>query len=460
MDSGSKTNNAYVDGKVKLSEKIGYSLGGSAGGNFIYVTIASFATLYYTSSLGISAAVVGTMMLLARLLDGASDIAMGAIIDKTRTPFGKARPWYLISILPLTVSLLLVFNVPENLGMTGKIVYMYVTYIFSAVIAFTMMSLSHNSMLMLMTGNPTERIFLTATSNALGFIVIIVINALTFGLVENIGWSNVALIYAGVGFVLLTVEGALCQEKRHLTGQEELQTPSKKVEFKKALPNLIRNRYFFIVIALSVLNYLIISVSMGAGIFYCIHLYGDGNLFGLVTIVGMAPTILFLPFVVKVATNLGKKNTLILGYALQAVGYGLVFFTPGAFAMMIVGLVIKAIGLAMIAALLVPLIGDVIDYGEYRTGIRLDGITLSASSFGTKMGTGVGSAILGWGLALGGFDETLAVQSDITIQAINVLFSGIPAVCAVISIIVALWFTLEKHELDIRTSLMTERRDA
>ena len=90
---------------------------------------------------------------------------------------------------------------------------------------------------------------------------------------------------------------------------------------------------------------------------------------------------------------------------------------------MIVGLVIKGFGLGIIAALLIPLVGDVADYGEWKTGMRLDGITQSASSLGCKVGTGLGSAFLGWGLAIGGYNAAVEVQSESALHAINMIFS-------------------------------------
>ncbi len=85
-----------VEGKVPVTQKIAYALG-DVGCNFVWTTISSFLTIYYTDSVGLGAAMVGTMMLITRLLDGLTDLAMGVVIDKTNTRWGKARPWILWS---------------------------------------------------------------------------------------------------------------------------------------------------------------------------------------------------------------------------------------------------------------------------------------------------------------------------------------------------------------------------
>ena len=109
--------------KVSLGEKICYGVG-DIGANLVWTTVASFLTIYCTDVAGIAAGVVGTLMLIARLFDGVSDLFMGIIIDKTNTRWGKARPWVLWSAPPLVISLIMIFTVPD-LGANGKAIYLY-----------------------------------------------------------------------------------------------------------------------------------------------------------------------------------------------------------------------------------------------------------------------------------------------------------------------------------------------
>ena len=118
--------------KISGLEKVSYGLS-NFGGNLVYATISSFATLYYTDNVKIAAATVGTMMLVARIFDALSDVAMGGLIDKTHRKQGQAKPWYIWSMIPLVLSLILIFALPSSWGDTAKVIYMYVTYIWSAV---------------------------------------------------------------------------------------------------------------------------------------------------------------------------------------------------------------------------------------------------------------------------------------------------------------------------------------
>ena len=134
-----------MENKPSLWEKLAFAVG-DGGCNFVWTTIGSFLTLYYTDSVGISAAVIGTIMLLTRLLDGITDLGMGAVIDRTRTRWGKARPWVLWSAVPMGLGLVLLFNVPGSLSGSGKIAYAAVTYTLMAAVIYTACNLSYNTL--------------------------------------------------------------------------------------------------------------------------------------------------------------------------------------------------------------------------------------------------------------------------------------------------------------------------
>lgn len=126
---------------------------GDCGANVTVALCSTFLTAYYTDTVGIAAAAVGTMMLLARVFDGVTDIVMGAIVDKTKTRWGKARPWVLWTAPLMAIALILEFNVPGGLSGNGKLVYAYLTYIFQNCIVYTANNLPFNALLSRMTLN-------------------------------------------------------------------------------------------------------------------------------------------------------------------------------------------------------------------------------------------------------------------------------------------------------------------
>ena len=415
------------------------------GGNICNTLIASFVTLYYTDNVGIAASVVGTMLLSARLFDAISDIAMGGIIDKTRTKWGQARPWFVVSIIPFILSTILVFMVPENFGNTAKVIYMYVTYIFSGVICYTVNSLSAVSMQSLMTGDKKERMGLNASYQIFGFISILAVNIITSGLAQKLGWRNIAIVYAIISAVILFITGLVCKERRCLVVANDEGKKEEKITLREGLPVLIKNKYFYILLMLSVINYITINTFNAGGVYYATYVLGNGAMFGLMTIAGMLPTILLTSLVPMIGSKFGKKKILILGYLLQVVGYTIIYFSGQNLIIMIAGLIVKGICLSPVASLLVPMIGDVIEYEEKKTGIRLAGLLNSVATFGIKAGSGLGAAFVGWLLAWGGYVASAEVQSPTTIVAMKMIVAGIPALCSIIGIAFSLKFDIEKH---------------
>ena len=444
-------NSNYATKSFSFGERLSYALA-NIGGNLVYTTISSFVTLYYTDSVGIAAATAGTMMLIARIFDGFSDIIMGGIIDKTHTKWGQARPWFMISILPLVISLILVFTIPDSMSYTGKVVWMYVTYIFSAVIAYTASTLSVVAMQALMTGDVRQRMSLNSLYQIFGFVIIIALNMITPNVYGAIGWRNMAFLYAALSAVCLIIPALVCKETKHLTAEGDEKQEEQKVSLKVGIPLLVRNKYFWIILVLSIANYIGIGTFNGAGIYFTTNVLHNPGLFGLLTIAGMGPTILLTGFVPKVATKLGKKNTLFVGYILQTAGFGLAFLANANLPLILAGLVVKGIGLAGVAGLLIPMIGDVIDYGELQNGMRLDGLTNSVSSLGIKLGTGLGSALVGWLLAWGAYQAGAEVQPDSAIFAMRLLVGGIPAIVNLVGVGFSFFFNVERDVQKLRES--------
>jgi len=140
--------------KVKVSEKIGYALGDGAA-NIAWRGVSTFLFIFYTDVFGISPAVVGLLMLIARFGDGILDIIMGIICDRTNSKYGKFRPWILWTAIPLGITLSLLFTTPD-LGPTGKIIYAYSTYLLFFII-YTANNIPYGALMAVMSGDDKER---------------------------------------------------------------------------------------------------------------------------------------------------------------------------------------------------------------------------------------------------------------------------------------------------------------
>ena len=165
---------------------------------------------------------------------------------------------------------------------------------------------------------------------------------------------------------------------------------------------------------------------------------------------GTLPGLLFILFIPKMNQSMGKWKLLLLSYAIQVVSYILIAIYPDNLPMLYTALVIRAFGQTAPMSLIFALAADVVDFGELKTGKRIDGLTYSAVSFGMKVGTGIGSAIVGWALAFGHFDGMAAVQPDTAMTAIKALYSYIPIVIGVITFVVMYFTDVEKASGKLR----------
>lgn len=443
-----------MDNKVSFREKLAYGLG-DAGCNFVWSTISSFLILYYTDSVGISAAVAGTIMLVTRILDGVTDIIMGIIIDKTKTRWGKARPWILFSAVPMALGLILLFNVPSGLNESGKEIYAFITYVFVAAFAYTACNLSYNTLLSLAAPDQKDRTVMSTIRFICTCGAVIIIGYGTMSIVGKFGWTGMSFIYGGITFGLLLIT---------FFGTKERYVPIKvreenKLSTKASVKLLFKNKYFIFVTLLFILNYASSGVSTGATIYYARDVLGNVGIMGTLTVFKLAPTIIGLPFFPGIANKFGKWKSMLFGYGIIALGSAIMILNPYSTTGILIGLFVKGFGLIPHSAGLFALVADVVDFGEWKTGHRLDGLTYSATSFGMKVGVGIGTALVGWMLAWGQYDANLSVQGASAIFSMKAIYMYLPLAFYLIGAVVLYFTNIDKIYPKITKDLEQRRKD-
>ena len=434
--------------KISWREILAFAVG-DGGCNLVWTTIGSYLTLYYTDSVGIAAATIGTLMLLSRLLDGVSDLVMGSIIDRTHTRWGKARPWILWSALPMCLGLILIFSVPQGLGSGGKLAYASITYVLMAAVIYTACNLSYNTLLSLEAPNPKDRVTMSSIRFFLTMATVLFINYNCNKFVDKFGWTGMAVIFGVIAMLLLLVTFAGTKERVNLeqnTAKEETteKKAEKKISVLESFGYLFKNKYFLLLTIVFVLNYTILGVNNGLRIYYARDVLGNAGLMGTLTLCFILPKMignLVYPYINKL---LGKWKSMMIGYVIELAGVLIMAFTETGFTTAVIGLICLGIGGIPHNAGLFAMVADVIDYGEWKTGVRLDGLTNSATSFGMKVGAGLGSALVGWGLAWAAYDGQLAVQTAATVTGIKMVFTIVPAALIVLGLITLFFCNLDK----------------
>ena len=432
-----------MNNKPSWKEIIAFAVG-DGGCNLVWTTIGSYLTLYYTDSVGLATATIGTMMLLSRLLDGISDLVMGSIIDRTHTRWGKARPWILWSALPMGIGLVIMFSIPNSLSSSGKLLYASVTYVIMAAVIYTACNLAYNTLLSLEASDPKDRVLMSSIRFFVTMSVVLFINYNCNNFVNKFGWTGMAIIFGGIAILLLLITFAGTRERVHIEENTKKGQTKNGVSVKESIPLLFKNRYFILLTIVFIVNYMILGVNNGLRIFYARDVLGNAGLMGTLTLCFILPKLignLIYPYINKL---IGKWKSMMLGYVIELFGVLIMAFTDTSFEIAVIGLVCLGIGGIPHNAGLFAMVADVIDYGEWKTGVRLDGLTNSATSFGMKVGAGLGSALVGWGLAWAKYDGTLDVQVATTITGIKTAFTIVPAVLLLIGLVTLFFCNLDK----------------
>jgi GPH family glycoside/pentoside/hexuronide:cation symporter len=427
--------------ETKLREKILYAFG-DVGNNFIWTFTSLFLILYYTDSVRVSAAFVGSMMLLARVSDGASDLLMGMVIEKTATRFGKARPWVLFGSIPFAASLILTFNVPSDMG--NRNAYIFITYMFMTVVCYTVVNLSYHAMLARITVNQNERAVISMYRVILTSLVAIGISFTTPVLLESFGgtdsqgsWSTVSLIYAGLALIFLLICFFNVKEKVPVA-----QTDSaviKKTPIGETFRILLKMKYFYLLIFMNIVM-TVFNGSIGGYIYYARDVLHDAGLFGVLTACTILPIIAVAPFMPALLRRIGKRESILLGMAVCIASGIMQSFMPYSPTVAIVTMILRSVGLVPLMTASATFPGDIVDYMQWKTAIRAEGIISSVTSFGTKMGSGLGSAMLGWFLAAGGYEGERETQPASVLTAEIAVVVWVPLVlCSLCFLIMWFW---------------------
>jgi GPH family glycoside/pentoside/hexuronide:cation symporter len=439
----------FMEEKINLKEKISYSIG-DVGCNFVYVPITSFLMIYYTNSVGLGVAAVGTLMLIARLLDGVTDLSIGALIDKTNTRWGKTRPWILWSAPFMGIGLILLFNVPMGLSNGGKLIYAYITYIFLVSIVYTASNLSYCTLLSRISSNIQERSVLSSIRFVFVISFTIILSMITNPLVEKYGWSKLAVIYGIISCAFLFITFAFTKERN----QDE---KGEKFKLKVGIGSLMKNKYFLLIAIMFIIIYTDMGLFSGATLYYTTYVLNNANLMGMLTLALYAPMIVGFALLPKFISKFGKWKVMMFGFLVKLVGVIIMAINPASYELVMAGSIIKGFGMAPLIVGIFAIVADAVDYGEWKTGIRADGLINSCVSFGMKLGGGLGTAILGWILDFGKYNGTATVQTGAAIKAINISFIYSGSVFTIIGLIVMYFINMDKFSNKMVTELNIKR---
>lgn len=428
---------------LKWYNKIGYG-SGDIGGNVVYAFLTFFVMIYLTDSIGLNSGIIGTLMAVAKIFDGISDVIFGSLIDKTHTKMGKARPWMLWPYFGCGVCLFAIFAIPTSWGKVAQYTFFLIFYVMLNAGFYTANNIAYSALTALVTKNENERVQLGSIRFVFAFTTSTIIQAITFGLVDYFGndaaaWKIVALIYVMIGIISNTISVLSLKElpEEENNTKKETSAPAEKYSLREAVGLLIKNKYYLLILGIYLLTQLY-SAFTGVGTFYMTYVLGDANLLGKFATALNIPMIIGLLLVPTVVAKLGGMYRInYSGYIIATVARFLVIVAAymDSIPMMLAFTAVASLGMCPLQGDLNAVIASASDYTYLTTGKRIDGTMYSCTSLGVKLGGGLGTAVSGWLLAASGYIKGGAVaQPDSVITMLNVMYLWLPAIfCALVT---------------------------
>lgn len=456
MTMTEKHTSQSATGRLPKISVLGYGAGDAAN-NLAFTTATMFLLVYYTDVAGISAAAAGTLLLVVRIFDAFSDVFAGRMVDRTyHKKLGKFRPYIMFGSVPLLLLSVATFSIPQ-IGESGMLLWAYVSYALLG-LAYSFVNIPYGSLAGAMTQNAGERAKL-ASARTIGaiavgsFLGIFIAPMMKGG--ENLQglFTTLTVIFAvvGTGLYMFTV----------FTTKERVVREVSKVSMKQSFETLKGNKPLLL---LCISSFLFLTGQLAIGtvqIYYFRDVLHSLSLYAVMSIINIFLTFGMAAVLPQLVRKLGKKNIYIAGAALMAVGGLVVFLAPAPMVWLaFAGVMVTQVGLLLTSMLVWALEADTVEYGEWKTGIRTEGITYALFSFTRKTGQAVGGALAAFALAWGGYAAGAAQQTDQALLGIRAGAGLLPMVFSILALLVMLLYPLTDAKHKEIVAEISARREA
>lgn len=450
-----------------IKDKLGY-LFGDFGNDFTFLFSSSFLMKFYTDIMGVSAGVVGIVMMTARIVDAFTDVAMGRICDKSKTTaHGKFRPWIRRMCGPVAISSFLMYqgsvaSLPYGL----KVAYLFVTYILWGSVFYTSINIPYGSMASAISPEPGDRqslsTFRTLGGMLAGGIVTAGVPLIAFKKDPALGIDVIDSTRFTVTAGVFSLFAVICYLLCFSLTTERVRTNSTVDAAVQGnvfvmLKNAAKNRALISIICASVVMLLAqLTMQQMSNYVYPIT-YGNAKMISLSTVlmtVGMSVAAIFAK---PLSTKIGKAEISVLSNLFAGVTTLLLFFIkPESVYVYIALQSLSWIGLGIFAMVNWALITDVIDYSEIKNGVREDGSVYALYSFARKLGQAASSGVSGALLTLIGYDPENVTNT--VKEGIFNISTLVPAIGLILlAAVLWFWYPLHKRQVDENVRILKEK---
>lgn len=448
--------------RAKWYEILRYSFGG-LGSNVPFMLVLMYLTFYYTDVVHINAAVVGALFLVSKAVDATASVIVGMLSDRTKSKLGKFRPWIIYGAPILGIFIVLLFTVPSSIGTTAKIAYIFVVFIIYSFVS-SAVNIPYHSLTPVMSDDPNQRTTVAMAKQTMTIPAGLLVTAGALPLVKlfgngSSGWIKLSMLYG----VIVVVSFWLCasgakrydiQQSATTKGSASKSKPTAGKQFQLISKNF---PLLMLLIAFGFDN-IAAALSSASNMYfftYNLHKQSLVAIFGLLSTLATVPTSLLVPILAK---KFGKKNLMLVGYILATIPLLGLYFIPYSNAAGIVIMFILSAAIFQITSITGwAALADCVEYGEWKTGLRGEGVVTSALTFINKFGNALGGMLTGFVLAAVGYVAGRN-QTDLVLNAIKHMRVTAPVIAYIISIIAMAFYPITNEFFIKITNELKDRK--
>ena len=440
---------------LRFSEKIGYGFGDLASCLF-WQTFTVFLLFFYTDVFGIAAAAAGTMIGVVRIIDLFADPVMGMIGDRTKTRWGKFRPYLLWVALPFGLIGFLTFYSPD-LSATGKLTYAYITY-GAMMLVYTAINIPYGALMGVVTPDSLERTKLSSYRFLGAFTGNMIVQTFTVGLVKHFGAGNDKLGYRYAIGIYAVSAVLLFLGTFSLTRERVLPPGNQRTSLSRDLKDLLGNGPWLVLCAVGICANTWAVLKMASLVYFFKYYIGNETAVSIFMFWGTVFNILGVLATGWLTKKLGKRLLYIVATIGNIVTTAAYYFAgPNDMTFLYVMNILGGFFSGPVSPLIWAMFADSADYSEWKTGRRATGLVFSAGTFAQKMGWTIGGTLAGLLLGFYGFQANV-VQTIGSLHGIRLLVSLIPAGAATLAAIVMYFYMIDEKKLKQISSDLAERR--
>ncbi|MFI3171968.1 MAG: glycoside-pentoside-hexuronide (GPH):cation symporter [Eubacteriales bacterium] len=436
MSKKMQKQNTKTSTSSDISMKVGYGIG-AVGKDMVYALVAGFLMYYFNTVLGVSATFIGVLFMAARTFDAFNDPVMGVLVGKTKSRFGRFRPWLMIGTLINAVVLYFMFAVPESLEGNQMLIYVSVIYIIWGM-TYTIMDIPYWSMIPAITEPGKERETMSVIARSCAGLGYAISTALAMVLVSILGGGNeregfrlVAMLVAIFFVIAITITVTMVKEKN----QEQSKAPT----VGEMLSALVHNDQALAVVVTIVIFNASLYLTQNLALYFFRYDIGNAELYGVFGTVGGVAQILAMTSLPVLRKKYTTSHIFVGAIITAIVGYTMLFLLGTLKITNIVLLAVAAaiifVGFGLATVLTTIFLADTVDYGEWKSGQRNESVIFSLQTFVVKLASAISVFIAGIGLDVIQLDIDAATQTAGTLLGMRILMTVIP-VCGLIIAIV------------------------